>query len=93
LTLTAAQVIEQADPSGKVAFGLPATKNDTGGNGTGNNRQVIPSSITFDSTTKNVPGTTLEAASAIGLWLELSLAAGDTPQDTSVTMRLTGNTT
>jgi len=92
LTLTSAQVIEQADPTGKVAFGLPATKNDTGGTGAGNNRQVAPSGITFDSAAKNVPGTTLEAASAIGVWLELSLAAGDTPLDSSVTMRLTGNT-
>jgi hypothetical protein len=93
LTLTSAKVIEQADPTAKVAFGLATAKDDTGGNGAGNNRQVAPSGLTFDSTDKNVPGNQLEAGSAIGIWLELTLNAGDPPQDSTYTVRLSGTTT
>jgi len=94
LALTTAVVKEQADPSGKVTFGLPATKGDTGGNGAGNNRQVAPAGITFASTDVNVPeaGQQLTAGQAIGVWLKLSLAAADSPQDTTYTVRLSGNT-
>lgn len=92
LSLTTAQVVEQADPTAKIAFGLAASKGDTGGNGAGNNRQVAPSGITFDSATKAVPTNTLAAGETIGVWLELSLAAGDSPQDSTYTLRLTGNT-
>ncbi len=93
LSLTTAQVVEQADPTAKIAFGLAASKGDTGGNGAGNSRQVAPSAITFDSATKAVPTNTLAAGETIGVWVELSLAAGDSPQDNTYTTRLTGNTT
>ena len=93
LSLTTAQVVEQADPTAKIAFGLAASKGDTGGNGAGNSRQVVPSGITFDSATKAVPTNTLAAGETIGVWVELSLAAGDSPQDNTYTLRLTGNTT
>ncbi|MDP3772993.1 MAG: hypothetical protein Q8Q85_01875 [Gemmatimonadales bacterium] len=92
LSLTTAQVVEQADPTAKIAFGLAVSKGDTGGNGAGNNRQVAPSAITFDSATKAVPTNTLAAGETIGVWVELSLAAGDSPQDSTYTLRLTGNT-
>jgi len=92
LTLTVAKVIEQADAVAKIAFGLPASKDDTGDNGA-NNRQVAPGGITFDSADKDLPGNTLAAGETIGVWLEVSLAAGDAPQDTTYTLRLQGNTT
>jgi len=90
LTLTDAVIIEQADPVGKVAFGLAATKDDSGGNGSGNNRQVAPAGITFNSGNQSVPGDTLAAGEAIGVWLELTLTSADGPQDTTYTLRLQG---
>ncbi len=92
LALTSAIVKEQADPSGKITFMLPATLDDTGTNGA-NNRQVAPSG-TFDSADKNVANSqNLSAGSAQGVWICLTLAAGDAASKTSWTPRLQGNTT
>jgi len=91
LTLTSAQVLEQADPQTVVAFMLPATLDDTGDNGA-SNRQTAPAG-TFDSTAKNVANSqNLTAGAAQGCWLELTLTAGLGAQNTSVTMRVSGNT-
>jgi len=93
LALTTAVIKEQADPSGKIAFMLPATLDDTGGNGGGNNRQVAPAG-TFDSAQKNVAnGGNHTQATAQGCWLELSLAAGDAAAKTTYTLREEGQTT
>jgi hypothetical protein len=91
--LTSAQVVEFLDPSGLVAFGLAATVDDNGTNGAGNNRQVAPAGITFDSADKNVPGGQLAAGSAIGTWLKLVLAGGAAAQKTQHIPMLKGNTT
>lgn len=90
--LLTATVVESADPSGKMSFGLEAVVNGTGGNGAGNNRTVAPSGITFASTSVLVPGSNLNAGSSIGVWMRLSLAEADAPQKTTVTMQLTGST-
>jgi len=91
LTLTSAQVLEQADPQTVVAFFLPATLDDTGDNGAFN-RQTAPAG-TFDSTAKNVANSqNLTAGAAQGCWLELTLTAGLGAQNTTVTMRVSGNT-
>lgn len=92
LTLSSSTVKEAADPSGKITFGVAATKDDSGGNGGGNNRQVAPGAITFDSADKDVPTGALGSNEAIGVWLKLSLAGGDTAQNTSYTLRLSGTT-
>lgn len=93
LTLTSAVIKEQADPSTKVDFDLESTLDGTDTNGGGNNRQVAPGGYTFDSADKNVANSqNLTAGSAQGVWLRLSLAAGDAAQNTSVTMRVSGNT-
>lgn len=91
LALTTAQVLEQADPSGKVTFGLAGTLDDTGTNGAGNNRQVAPVGVIFDNAAMNVATGDLLSGSAQGIWLKLSLAAGDAAQKTSYTPRITGN--
>jgi len=93
LTLTSAKVIESADPTAKVTFGLAATVNDTGGNGGGNNRKVAPAGVTFASTDANVPTGQLTATQAIGTWIKLSLLDGDVAIKSTYTPILQGNTT
>jgi hypothetical protein len=93
LTLTSAQVLEQADPQTVVAFDLESTLDGTDTNGGGNNRQVAPGGYTFDSSAKNVANSqNLTAGAAQGCWLELTLTAGLGAQNTTVTMRVSGNT-
>ncbi len=93
LALTSAVVREQADPSGKITFMLPSSLDDTGTNGTGNNRQVAPSG-TFDSSDKNVGNSqNLSSGSAQGVWMCLTLSAGDAATKTTWTPRIQGNTT
>lgn len=97
LALTASQVIKAADGTGGlIDFGVPSPNNldDATTNGAGNNRQVTPAGVTFNSTDKNVGNSqNLTAGSAQGFWLRLTLAAGAPALNTSVTMRLTGLTT
>ncbi len=47
----------------------------------------------FGSTDKNATGNNISPGNAIGIWLRLTLPAGTSPLDTSVTMRLEGQTT
>ena len=89
--LLTAQVVEFANPSGKIDFGLEAIVNGTNSNGAGNNRTVAPSGVSFATSTQTVPGTNLNAGSSIGVWLRLSLLDGDTAARSSVTMQLTGS--
>jgi hypothetical protein len=91
-TLSSAKVIEAADPSTKITFGLASAINDTGTNGA-NNRKVAPGGVTFDNADKNVPGGVLATGDRIGVWLKLSLLDGDAAQKTTYTPRLTGTTT
>ena len=90
LTLNAAQVTLTADPSAKIKIGLEAAKNDSNSVA---NRLAVPAGVTFvdDNVAQNVPGTTLEAASAIGVWVEQSLAINDIAYRSSYTTQLTGS--
>lgn len=93
LALTSSTIAEQTDPSGKVTFALEASLNGSDTNGAGNNRQTVGSlsGYTFDSTTKNVANSqSLTAGAAQGVWLKLSLAAGDAANNTSYTLRVAG---
>lgn len=92
LALTSATISEQADPSGLVAFALETALDGTDTNGASNNRQVIPGGYTFDSATKNIANSQNHTAGAAqGLWLELSLNAGVAANNTSFTLRESGN--
>lgn len=91
LALTSAQVVEAADPSGKYTFALETTLD---GSGTSTDRRTAPASGvgSFDSAAKNVANSqNLSAGSAQGIWIKLSLAAGDAANRTSYTPRVTGN--
>lgn len=92
--LTSAQIVEQADPETNIAFDLESTLNGSDRNGSGNNRLVAPGGYTFDSSTKNVAnGQDHDPLSAQGVWLELTLEAGDLPAKSTYTIRETGKTT
>jgi hypothetical protein len=95
LSLLTAMIKENSDPSGLLAFALETTKDGTGTNGVGNNRLVAPSSgvSAFNGSDKAVPDTDLAADEAIGIWTELTLAAGTAAAKSSYGLRATGNTT
>lgn len=93
LALTSSVVSEVSDPLNVFSFGLAATLDDNGTNGTGNNRLVAPSGVTFNSSPKSVPnGGSLSPGSAIGVWLKLSLAAGAAAAKTTYQIKIQGNT-
>ena len=89
LTLTAAKIDLTADPDSRIEFGLEGAKDDSN---TATNRLTAPGGITFfdDNNPQNVPGTTLEAASAIGVWIKQSLTTGDAPHRTTFTLKASG---
>lgn len=90
--LLAAAVTESADPEAQVEFALEDAVND---NEATANRLTAPTGISaaFSSAAKNVPGTDLAAGAAIGVWLKLSLPAGDPATKTTYTLQLAGSTT
>jgi hypothetical protein len=77
----------------KETFALEAAINGTGTNGAGNNRNVAPGALTFDSADKAVPGGNLDINDAIGVWVKLSLAAGDAAQNSFYELEVSGKTT
>ena len=87
--LLMAQVMLEADPSGNVTFGLENALNGTGDNGA-NGRLTAPVGIIFDAGAKSVPGGDLPPGAAIGMWLKLTLAAGEAANAGSFTPKITG---
>lgn len=92
LALATAQVKLISDTGSDVSFGLATAQNDSGTNGGGNNRQVAPAGISFATSDQLVPGTDMLAGAYIGVWLKLSLSAGQASQKSILTMRLDGLT-
>ena len=92
LTLTSAKITLTADPAGKIKIGVATSKNDSDSVA---NRKTAPSGITFvdDNVEVDVPGTTLESGSSIGVWVQQTLAAGDLPLKSTFTLRLAGAST
>jgi hypothetical protein len=88
--LLGAAVSETADPTGLVDFGLAASQGDSG---TATNRQTAPAGVTFASTAANVPGTDLAAATAIGVWVRLSLAQNNAAIRSTWSSQIAGSTT
>lgn len=91
LTLNAAKVQLSADPAAKITLGIETAK-DTSISVT--NRKTVPANPTFvdDGVDQNVPGTTLEAGSAIQTWIKQSLLASDSPVRSTFTTQLAGTT-
>ena len=88
LTMTSAQVKEQADPVGRITFALAGSINDTG---TVANRLTSPG-LTFDNSDKAVPGDQLAPGDRIGVWFKLTLPGGDPDHHSTYTTHLTGHT-
>jgi hypothetical protein len=90
LALTASQVKENADPDARITHALDAALDASTSVA---NRLTTPG-FTFDGTAKNVPNSqSLSSGAAIGVWLKLSLTAGDSPHRTTYTSELAGQTT
>lgn len=92
LTLTAAKIKLTADPLSRIRIGGAPSKDDTA---TATNRKTAPASVTFvdDNVSQDVPGTTLEAAAAIGVWAEMNLPGSDPANRSTFTVELAGSTT
>lgn len=90
LTLTNAAVTLTADPSAKILIGLEASKDGTASIA---NRKATPGSVTFvdDSVAAAIPGNTLEAGAAIGVWIRQALGGGDAPAKSTFTVQLSGS--
>jgi len=92
LTLTQAQVTLTTDGSNRIRIGLAPSNDDSA---TITNRKTTPSSVTFvdDNVAQDVPGTTLAAGSAVGMWVEEALLSNDGAFRSSYTTQLSGSTT
>lgn len=91
LALTSAVVVENADPSADITFGLGAALDDTLTIAT---RIIAPAGVTFASTNANVPNSqNLSSGSAIGTWFNLTLAAGAAALKSTYTTEIDGQTT
>lgn len=93
LTLNDAEVTLTVDPSTKIEIGLATAKDDAV---SVVDRKTAPAGVTFvdDGVAIAVPSvgieSTLEAASAIGVWVQLTLLANDSPLKSTFTTRLRG---
>lgn len=93
-SLLSAAVVETADPSGVMNFGLAnavnevetiSTRLDTSPTGTGSDG--------FTDSSQNVPGADLASLDAIGVWMRMTLPAGSNATKTTWTLQTSGNTT
>jgi len=100
-SLLSMTVSEEADPSTKIEFALEDAVDDSG---TSTDRTTAPAAgeiggTGFDSATKTLATETdagtadLAAGSAIGVWLKLTLAAGDAAAKSTYTIGSNGSTT
>ena len=91
IALTGATVAELSDPSGKITFALEGSLDGTD---TSTDRVTAPGGYTFNSSSKNVANSqSLTAGAAQGMWLNLTLAAGDAAAKSSWAPRIQGSTT
>jgi len=92
LALLSPSVVLTADPAAKIRIGVAATYGDTA---TIANRLTAPAGITFvdDGVTPTMPTGSIAAGSAIGVWIEETLAINDTAQKSTYTTQLSGQST
>lgn len=84
LAALSATVIQNADPDARITHALAASVNDSGSVA---NRTTDPG-LTFDDTSKAIPGTDLASGAAIGVWLRARYPAADTAHRTTYTLEL-----
>ena len=92
LTLTVAAVKLTADPSSVTQIGCATALNDSA---TITNRLTAPAGVTFVGVgvSQSVPTGQIAAGSAIGLWINMTLAANNAALRSSFTTQLSGQTT
>lgn len=92
LTLNSAILKLTADPSATIRIALATAKDDVGSVA---NRLTLPAGLTFvdDNVIANVPTGLLNAAEAIGVWIEQTLAANAAPVKSTFSIELSGTTT
>lgn len=92
LALTSSQVVENADPSGKITHALDTALDASTSAATRLTAPTGPSG--YASSAANVPNSqNLSSGSAIGAWLKLDLSAGDAALKTTYTSEIDGQTT
>ncbi len=91
LNLLSAVISEQADPSAVITFDLEDAVDDN--NSVASRLNTAPTGMlgTFTGAAKNVPGTDLASGSAIGIWLKLTLPAGNAAILDTYTLRVAGS--
>jgi hypothetical protein len=88
LALLSPTISESADPSENLTFAVANAQNDAE---TVANRQTAPSEVgSFSSDAKTIPNTNLPAGSGVGIWMKLTLAAGEAAAKTTYTFGVTG---
>ena len=89
LTLNAAKNRLSVDPDSRIKVGVHTSKGDSA---TIANRKTAPGGVTFvdDGVDQDVPSTTLASTENIGIWIEQTLPASDTPHKTTFTLQLSG---
>jgi len=91
LALTTATVDLTADPDTNFRFAVVVAKDDATSVA---NRKATPAGVTFfdDNNAQSVPSGSLLAGEAIGVWMELGLAASEAAAKSTFTTQLAGNT-
>src|SRR5215831_10473492 len=92
ITLTSAQMTLTADPQARLQLGCAPS---VGVTATVTNRLTAPASVTFVGVgvAQSVPGGSIAAGSAIGVWLQQTLPANDPAFKNTFTTQLSGQTT
>jgi hypothetical protein len=92
LTLLSPSVLLTADPAVKIRIGVATAYGDTVSVA---NRLTSPAGITFvdDGVAPTMPSGGIAAGSAIGVWIEQTLAINDVAQTSTYTTQLSGQST
>lgn len=90
LALLGATIAEQADPSTLLTFNVDNAVNSTTSIASRLNTVPANQQGSFDGTTKNVASTDLAAGAAQGIWLKLTLPAGQAATVSTYTLRVSG---
>lgn len=89
LALTSSVVKENADPDARITHALAAALDDSVSVAS----RITSPGLTFNGSDKNVPNSqNLSSGSAIGVWLNLTLPAGDGAHRSTYTSELDGQT-
>jgi len=90
--LLSASILESADPTGIITFTLEDAQDDNELIASRLNTAPTGISEAFSDDAKDVPGTNVDPASAIGVWMKMTLVAGAAAGKSTWVMNTTGST-